>query len=124
MTGSRAFLVASVLMAFLACRPADEQTQDFDVSGGAQARENMPAEAVVQLDSGTAAFRDGDFEAALEHYTRFTELAPDFGAGWFGVYMTQTELGDSAAAAVALERARGVVPGATLLHGEDPDSAR
>lgn len=81
----------------------------------------MPPEAVVQLDSGTAAFRADDFDAALRHYTRVTEVAPDVGAGWFGVYMAADALGDAELATDALERARSVVPGATLLdEGEGP----
>jgi Flp pilus assembly protein TadD len=86
-----------------------------------QSREDMPPAAVAQLDSGTVAFRMDDFEGALRHYTRVTEIDPDIAAGWFGVYMAEDALGHSDRAAAALERARGVVPGATLLHdGEGP----
>ena len=119
----RTALVAMLMLGItVSCRPDDQRTADFDVTGGTQARENMPPEAVVQLDSGSAAFRAGDYEAALDHYTRFTDMAPDFGAGWFGVYMAQKELGNEEAAEAALERAQSVVPGATLLHEELPDT--
>ena len=108
-----------VLAAVLSCRPDDQRTDTLDAEQGMMAREDMPPAAVAQLDSGTAAFRADDFEAALRHYTRVTEIAPDIGAGWFGVYMAAEALGDVEGAEAALERARGVVPGATLLHNGD-----
>lgn len=114
------FTLVLAVAATISCRPDDQRTDDLDPTGGAQARENMPAEAIVQLDSGNLAMRNDDFEAALGHYTRVTELAPDFGSGWFGLYMAHRELGNVDEAAAALERARSIVPGATLLH-EEPD---
>jgi len=107
------------LAAVLACRPDDQRTDTLDPEQGMMAREDMPPAAVAQLDSGTAAFRADDFEAALRHYTRVTEIAPEIGAGWFGVYMAAEALGDMELAESAMERARGAVPGATLLHGGD-----
>ena len=114
-------LVAAVLVlaAVVSCRPDDQRTDSLDAQQGMQAREDMPPAAVAQLDSGTAAFRADDLEAALRHYTRVTEIAPDIGAGWFGVYMAAEALGDTERAEQALERARSVVPGATLLHNGD-----
>jgi len=120
MTTRSVLISALVLVATVSCRPSDQRTDEFDVTGGAQAREKMPTEAVAQLDSGSTAFRAGDYETALAHYTRFTEIAPNFAAGWFGVYMSQRELGNAEAAEAALERAQSIVPGASLLH---PDSA-
>lgn len=108
-----------VLAAALSCRPDDQRTDTLDPEAGMQTREQLPHEVVAQLDSGTAAFRADDFERALTHYRRVTELAPDFGAGWFGMYMAEQALGRPEAAEAALERARGVVPGATLLHNGD-----
>lgn len=121
---STRYAVTALLLvaAVSSCRPDDQRTDTLDAEQGMQARENMPPAAVAQLDSGTAAFRLDDYEAALRHYTRVTEIAPDIGAGWFGVYMAAEALGDVEGAAEALERARGVVPGATLLH--DGDSIR
>lgn len=117
-----ALIVAFALAAAVSCRPDDQQTSDLDPTGGAQARENMPAEAVAQLDSGNLAMRDDDYEAAVDHYTRVTELAPDFGSGWFGLYMAHRELGNDQEAAAALDRARSIVPGATLLHDDPADT--
>lgn len=109
-----------VLAAVVSCRPDDQRTDTLDPDQGMQAREQMPPEALAQLDSGTAAYRADDFEAALRHYTRVTEIAPEVGAGWFGVYMAAEALGDAELAEQALERARAIVPGATLLDEEEP----
>lgn len=110
-----------VLAAAVSCQPDDQRTDTLDAQQGMQSRENMPPAAVAQLDSGSAAFREDDFEGALRHYTSVTEIAPDVGAGWFGVYMAADALGDSVSAAEALEHTRSAVPGATLLHGgEEP----
>ena len=113
------YLLLTALVALLACRPAEQRTDSIDPNAGAQDRALMQPEVVAQLDSGSQAFRDDDFEAALVHYTSVTDLDPSIGAGWFGVYMAQRELGDLEAAEAALEQARGLVPGATLIH---PDS--
>lgn len=121
MTIRCAFTFVLVLAAAVSCRPDDQRTDQLDLSG-AQARENMPPDAVAQLDSGSLAFRSDDYETALVHYTRATELAPEFGAGWFGVYMAQTELGNAEEATKALGRARSLVPGATLIHENGGDS--
>lgn len=108
-----------VLAAAVSCRPDDQRTDTLDPERGMQTREQMPPAAVAQLDSGTAAYRAEDFHAALEHYTRVTEIAPEVGAGWFGVYMAAEALGDVHLAEQALDRAREVVPGATMLHEEE-----
>lgn len=111
-------VVLGIVLGAAACRPDDQRTDTVDPRGGITAREDMAPEVLAQLDSGTAAFRADDHERALAHYTRVTELAPELGQGWFGVAMAAEVLGDTAAVAAAMERARNVVPGATLL---DPD---
>lgn len=120
MTTGRVVFLLLVASTSLACWPGDQRTDSLDPNAGVQARENMLPEVVAQLDSGSQAFRDGDFKGALGYYQSVTELAPDVGAGWFGVYMAQLELGDAAAAQSALDRARRLAPGATLLH---PDTS-
>ena len=122
MTIRRALTCVLVLAVTVGCRPDDQTTSDLDPTGGEQARENMPAEAIMQLDSGNLAIRNDDYEAAVTHFTRVTEIAPDFGSGWFGLYMAHRELGNEEEAQAALERARGIVPGATLLHEDASDT--
>jgi tetratricopeptide (TPR) repeat protein len=118
----KALTMALAVAATVSCRPDDQRTDHLDPTGGPQARENMPTEAVIQLDSGNLAVRNDDLEAAVAHYTRVTELAPGFGSGWFGLYMAHRELGNEDEAAAALERARSIVPGATVLHHDSPDT--
>jgi hypothetical protein len=107
------------LAATLSCRPDDQRTDTLDPHEGMQARADMAPEVLAQLDSGNAAFRVDDHARALVHYRRVTELAPDLGVGWFGVYMAEEAMGNAGEAEAALERARSAVPGATLLHEGD-----
>jgi Flp pilus assembly protein TadD len=71
---------------------------------------------MTQLDSGNVAYRAGDYDRALLHYTRVTEIAPDDATGWFGIYMAQEALGNQAAADSAIEEARRRNPGASLIR--------
>ena len=108
-----------LLAAAVSCRPDDQRTDTLDPHQGMQTREQMAPAVLAQLDSGSASYRADDYDGALRHYRRVTELDPDVGAGWFGVYMAEQALGRPEAAQEALDRARGVVPGATLLHNGD-----
>jgi Flp pilus assembly protein TadD len=124
MNARRSVIGVLVMAAAVSCRPDDQRTDSLDPDRAMQTREELPAEVVAQLDSGSTAFRSNDFEAALAHYTRVTEVAPDVGAGWFGVYMAQDALGNAEAARDALERAQSLVPGATLIHHDDSGGVR
>ena len=109
----RGAAVALVALALAACPPEDQRTDSVDP---ATAGRDLSDEARAQLDSGNAAFRAGDHQVALDHFIRVTELAPDDATGWFGVYMAYDALGDRAGADSALDRARNVAPGASLLR--------
>jgi tetratricopeptide (TPR) repeat protein len=113
-----------LLAAVVSCRPDDRRTDTFDPQEAMQHREDLPADVLAQIDSGSAAFREDDHEGALAHYTRATELAPDLGAAWFGVYMAQNALGNQEAAKAALDKAQSVNPGATLLRPTQGDTTR
>lgn len=125
---ARQRLTMAVLLASAAsCNPApeDQRTDTMDVQQAIQQeRENLPVEVTAQLDSGSAAFRTDDYQAALAHYTKATEIAPDVAAAWFGVYMAQEALGDADAAREALAKAQAVEPGATLIHPTRNDTIR
>lgn len=124
MNARRSVIGVLVMAAAVSCRPDDQRTDSLDPGQAMQAREDMPAEVVAQLDSGSTAFRHDDYEAALVHYTRATEMAPEVGAGWFGVYMAEDALGNAEAAHEALERAQALVPGATLIHDDESGGVR
>jgi tetratricopeptide (TPR) repeat protein len=117
----RAVIGLLALAAVISCRPDDQRTETLDPLEGVRRRADLPPDVIAHLDSGSAAFRDDRFGAALEHYTRVTELEPDLGAGWFGVYMAQEALGDLEAAEAALERVQEIAPGATIVHEDGPE---
>ena len=103
-----------VILSLTACAPPDDQRTDtLDPTTAGQ---GLSAEARVQLDSGNTAFRAGDMNAALVHFTRVTELMPDDPTGWFGVYMVHDARGDQTAAESAMEMARSRAPGASLIR--------
>lgn len=104
-----------------ACTPEDQRTESLDVEGPST-RSQLPPEVVEALDAGSEAYRADDFQSALEHYTRAAELAPDEASGWFGIYMANEALGDTAAARTALEAARELAPGASIIHPTPEDT--
>ncbi len=97
-----------------ACRPDDQRTDS--VNPETAGRTGLSDATVAQLDSGNSAYSDHSYEAALRHYVRVTEMAPDQPTGWFGIYMAQHALGNIPAADSALERAQDLAPGASLIR--------
>ncbi len=112
-------LLVFVAMALLLAgceRRDDQQTgaiRDQDVLA---ARAELDPRVVDALDSGNAAYRDRDYERALDLYNEAIALDDDLAAGWFGVYMAQLALGNADAAEAAMEQARARAPGASLMH--------
>jgi len=101
-------------------RGEDQRTgtiRDRDVLA---ARADLDPAVVAALDSGNVAYRNRDYERALEHYNAAIAMHEELAAGWFGVYMAQLALGNVDAAEAAMEQARAYAPGATLMH-PDPD---
>ena len=116
MTGRHA-LVAIPFLLLTACSPPDDQeTGSIRGEEVRQTREELPAELVAALDSGNAAYRRGDYEAALAAYEQAVAEDDDVAAGWFGVYMAHLALGNTAAADSAMARAQALAPGASLIH--------
>ena len=115
-------LVLAVAALAWGCRPEDQRTETVDAEAAWRSRAAWPPEVVAQVDSGNAAFRDQDVEAALAHYTNATEGMPDNAAAWFGVHMAQLALGNQASADSALAMAQQAAPGASLIHDTNPDS--
>lgn len=54
--------------------------------------------AQTALDSGNVAYRRGDFQAANEFFRQAAKADPKNVAGWYGVYMAESKLGNQAAA--------------------------
>ena len=111
---ARAGLSALLAIVLAGCSPPDDQRTD--TLDPATAGRDISGEARIQLDSGNASFRSGDYPQALVHFTRVTELAPDDATGWFGVYMAHDAMGNKAAADSAIAQARSQAPGASLIR--------
>lgn len=112
--------LAFAVLALASCRAApeeqDQRTETLDAPAAIQReRESLPPDVLAQIDSGSAAIRAGDARGALAHYRRATELSPELAAAWFGVYMAHQALGDEDEARAALEKARSLEPGASLM---------
>lgn len=113
-----------ILVFFVAlggCRPDDQRTDSVTSDAVREARGGMPPALVAQLDSGNAAMRSAAHEAAARHYRRAVEIDDAVAAAWFGVYMAEHALGNDSAAVEALDRARALEPGASLLR-DDPET--
>lgn len=90
-------------------------------SGSARSS-SLPPEIQAALDSGNAAYRSGDYRAALEQFESLAAEHPDVRAAWFGVFMAHRALGNTAAADSAMRRAGMGTSDATRLHGAAGDS--
>ena len=121
-TRSMALGCALVASLAFACTPDDQPTGSISADDVREAATRFPPEVRAQLDSGNAAYRRHDWAGALRHYETAAEHQPDATAAWFGVYMAQRALGDSVAAASALQRARDLAPGASIMPPEEPES--
>ena len=104
------------LLLLSACKPDDQRTDTIDAEDVKEARAHISPRLVTHLDSGNAAFKARDYQRAKLHYEAVTKIDKDAAAGWFGIYMSELALGDTAAAKAALERAQKHAPGATLIH--------
>ena len=124
MTWSRSLLCLLALAVLPACEPDVEGTEAVDPEHILQDRQSLSPEVAAHVDSGSVAFRNDDFEGALMHYERATDLDPDFGAAWFGVYMVERARGNAEAAEEALAHAQKVMPDATLIQPESADTTR
>lgn len=113
---ARTGLVAAAIVLAACSPPEDQETGSIGDSDVRQAREDLPAELVSALDSGSAAYRRGDYQDALGHYREAVEIDDDVAAGWFGVYMAQLALGNPEAADSAMTRVQDLAPGASLVH--------
>jgi Flp pilus assembly protein TadD len=106
-----------LLLAVLAgCRPDDQRTDSVGFDAVRRARDEWPAGVAAQVDSGNAAYRAGALDMAAGHFRQAVDLGPSIAAAWFGLYMTEHARGNLAVADSALERARDLAPGASLIR--------
>jgi Flp pilus assembly protein TadD len=113
-------LLAFLAGAVISCGPPDDQrTDSVERSAITNARADWPVGVAEAVDSGNVAYRARDFDTAVRHYRRGIQAGPDVGAAWFGLYMAELANGNAAAADSALEQARALMPGASLLRAGD-----
>ncbi len=97
---------AALLLALAACGRGDAAGSGA-AHGGADA---LPPEVRARVDSGNAAYRARDFQAALRHFREAARLDPGQAVAWYGVQMAAGALGDRAAADSAAARLRALAP--------------
>lgn len=108
---------AAMTLLLIGCeRPDDQETGSISRDDIRQARQNLDPAVAAALDSGNAAYRRDDYEAALQHYQQAVELEDGLAAAWFGIYMANLALGNVEEANAAVERAQSLAPEASLMH--------
>ena len=82
--------------------------------------EAMHLRAQALIDSGSSAFRNGDFAASAKRYASAAMVSPDDPAAYYGLGMALAKLGRDDEARVAYSRARelsrGELDEATIPH--------
>ena len=81
------------------------------------------ARAQALIESGSAAFRSGDFAAAAKRFASAVEVSPEDPAAYYGLGMALAKLGRDDDARVAYAKARELSRGA-LDTGELPHEVR
>lgn len=107
-TAERLTVAAAVLL--MAACGADEGAQ-------ADRRADWAPEVTAGIDSGNAAYRAGDYPEARRHFRAAAAADPAVATAWFGVYMAEEALGNTAAADSALERVGELAETARMHHG-------
>lgn len=95
-------------LALTACGEPEEGQRTGSISREAvrEAREKLPPELTAALDSGNAAYRREEYEAARSHFETVLGRDSTVASAWFGLYMVEKALGNQEAADDALERVR------------------
>jgi tetratricopeptide (TPR) repeat protein len=109
----------ALLAALAACQNAprdDQRTGSVRAEDLDRARARLSPEVRTELDSANEAYRRGEYEAARERYQVVVRLDESVAAGWFGIYMAETALGNADAAETAIRRAREAAPRASLIE--------
>jgi tetratricopeptide (TPR) repeat protein len=112
------------------CReqPDDQQTGSLTGEEVKAVRADWPAGVSALVDSGNAAYSAKNYDAARRHYQEALRLADDMKepkvTAYFGLYMVEHAVGDSTAAAAAMQQAQALAPEASLMHGMPGDSLR
>lgn len=120
--------VLALALSLAACGDGEpeQRTETFSPQRAQETRAQLPPELAAALDSGNAAYREGDYERARSHFRGIVEEDSTVTAAWFGIYMAEQALGNEEAAKAALDRAGDLSGGASMMHpapGEEGDGA-
>jgi tetratricopeptide (TPR) repeat protein len=126
--GTRCMVVAvlAALAGLTACdgRNDDQDRVRLDAGDGmAEARAGWSPAFEAAIDSGNAAYREGRWDDAADHFRQATELEPQVAAAWFGLHMAESARGNEAEAFEALQRAEALTPGLGGGHPRMPDDS-
>ncbi len=106
-----------VVLTLTACTEDEGQRVELgDDTAATEGRAAWSPELTARVDSANAAYAAEDYETAAEIYGALTEEYADNGTVWFGLYMAENALGNTDAAAAALERAEAINPGLGQMH--------
>lgn len=98
-------MVAVVTMISAGCGQGGDETSARSL----RPRSELSPAVAAQLDSGTTAYREDDFQRARRHYRRATELDPELASAWFGVMLAERALGNDSVADSLAARLEGVI---------------
>lgn len=110
---------AVVVLTLAACTGEEGQRVELgaDTAESTQLRRaDWPEGLAADVDSANAAYAAGEYAMAAGIYRSLTEQHPEIGTVWFGLYMAENALGNTDAAAAALERAEAANPGLGQMH--------
>jgi tetratricopeptide (TPR) repeat protein len=113
-------LAAALLTAMLLVACGGDQGERVPLGGAGSVEpmqvEDLPPHIQAHLDSANAAFRARDYDGALAYFTQVSELAPGLAAGWYGIGMTHSALGNREEANAAMMQAHRLAPEIPLEH--------
>lgn len=119
-------MVVLSLAALAACGGEDEGERvplgEQQPATEQQAAPRLPEEVQVRVDSANTAYAAGEYQVAADVFRAITEEHPDLSVGWFGLYMAETKLGNTEAAAEAMAEVEARSPGLAPLHEAASDS--
>lgn len=116
--GYRKWIAVVAVLAVAACSEEEGRRVPLgqDTAQSADRRASWPAELTARVDSANAAIANDEPAVAAEIYRELVQEYPEIGTVWFGLYMAEDALGNTEAAAAALERAEAITPGLGRMH--------
>ncbi len=121
-TSIRSAIVPFALILVVACSGEPQERIPLGEGGAVPEAQALPPEIQSRLDEANEAYRMREYGRALTLFEEVVRDEPELAAGWYGVGMTHTALGNSAAADSAMARVHSLAPEMPLEHpsGEAP----